>query len=135
VPIGRYFILVGSALLAMLFLVGWYFPVVPDVPQESATPDKSTIRIQSTQRWPANVVMDTNLPTVMPPPAMVAAAAETAVKPAAPAPREALAQMQVTPAPVKVAHARPRPKRRFARVFPGTRVAAYPMMQMWTPSW
>jgi hypothetical protein len=142
VPIGRYFVLVGSVLLAVLFLVGWYFPVPPDVPQqEPGTLDKSTIRIQSTYRWPARVVIDTNLPTIIPPPASVAAAAVTADSPATAArdasAREALAQMQLTPAQVKIAQhqARPRPKRRFARVLPGTRVAAYPMMQMWTPSW
>jgi len=66
-PIGRYFLSVGTALLAVLFLAGACFPdPQPDVLGRSGrSVDKSTIRITSTQKWPERVDFDTRLPTAV----------------------------------------------------------------------
>jgi len=70
-PLGRYFVAVGSLLLALLYLADWYFP------QEAATPgradvDRTVIRLHSAHQWPERIVIDTSLPTIVPPPAKVA---------------------------------------------------------------
>lgn len=59
-PLGRYFLFVGSVLLALLFLVDSY------VPQSVAEPvgfevDRSIIRIHSAHRWPEAVTLDTSV--------------------------------------------------------------------------
>jgi hypothetical protein len=93
IPLFRYFAFVGGTLLALLLMVSWYLPPLSaEGTQDSA--DRSIIRIHSQQKWPAAVVFDTAAPTIVPPPA-VAAAAEPTAKPA----REAYA-MAVEPAPV-----------------------------------
>lgn len=94
-PIGRYFLYIGSVLLALLFVVDWYLPP-PKVETARSDVDRSIIRIHSAHQWPKAVVFDTTLPTV-PPPALTTAAA-----PAPPPPggsgREAYA-MAPEPAP------------------------------------
>src|SRR6476646_10388836 len=70
-PLGRYFAVIGSVLLALLFLADRYLP------QPAATPhrahvDRTVIRLQSDHRWPERIVIDTSLPTIVPPPARVA---------------------------------------------------------------
>ena len=64
-PIGRYFLSVGTVLLAVLFLAGACLPnPQPDVLGRSGRGvDKSTIRITSTQKWPERIDFDTRLPT------------------------------------------------------------------------
>ena len=86
-PLGRYFLFTGSALLALLFLADWYLPKLSAEPARTGV-DKTIIRIHSSQKWPAAVVFDTNLPTTNPP-AIVADASERS-------PREALAQLPRT---------------------------------------
>jgi hypothetical protein len=63
-PIGRYFLSVGTALLAALFLADACFPnSQPDALGGSGrSVDKSTIRITSTQKWPERIDFDTRLP-------------------------------------------------------------------------
>jgi hypothetical protein len=71
----RYFLCVGGALLGLLYLADWYFPLVPS--QASAGDvDRSIIRIHSSRQWPEPVRIDTTRP--MPeaaPPALVAQSA------------------------------------------------------------
>lgn len=73
-PIARYFVVVGGALLALLFAVNWY---VADVPAGSSTlpidyslltpqADEPNIRIHSEQKWPEKLIFDTNLPPITP---------------------------------------------------------------------
>lgn len=50
-PIGRYFLFVGGALLSLLFLADQYLPK-PALSRERADIDKSTIRIHSIKRQP-----------------------------------------------------------------------------------
>ena len=66
-PIGRYFLSVGTALLAVLFLADACFPnSQPDALGRSGRNlDKSIIRITSTKKWPERIDFDTHLPTVV----------------------------------------------------------------------
>jgi len=102
-PLGRYFLYVGGVLLTLLFVADWYLsPSKATSTDASATGsdvDRSTIRIHSIQKWPQAVVIDTTLPTIVPPPSMIARARAPAVPGAKPV-REALA-MVVEPTPAK----------------------------------
>ena len=122
--IARYFLWVGSALIALLLMAGWFWPSTPSTPAQQATaaetPVERTIRIQSERKWPEKMVFDTTVPppspTIAPPPV---ATAETAPPAAAatpvPAPLvEARAEMKPPPRPApkrqaKVRHHNSRP--------------------------
>ena len=95
-PVLRYFVFVGGALLALLFVADICFPKQPVVATADSRVDKSTIRIHSERKWPERVVFDTNQPTIVPP-----AAANTVASVQAPADvsakaraRDAFAQLQ-----------------------------------------
>ena len=66
-PLMRYFGFVGSALLLLLFGLDWYLPQPVVEPVRSVT-DKPVIRIRSIEKLPERVVIDTSLPTIVPPP-------------------------------------------------------------------
>jgi hypothetical protein len=123
-PLLRYFAYVGAALLALLLVVDWYLPPLNAEP-ERASADRSTIRIHSQHKWPAAVVFDTTLPTIVPSaPTAVAAAGAPVARP----PREAFA-MATEPAPtVKAAEAmkpvKPHVRRTKVARAPGSRVAS-----------
>jgi hypothetical protein len=68
-PIGRHIAWVSTSLLALLFAANWFLP------QSLAEPtgdeiDRPVIRIASIQQPPERIVIDTNLPTIVPPPAL-----------------------------------------------------------------
>ena len=70
-PIGRYIAWVGASLLVLLFVANWFLP------QSLAEPtgdeiNRPVIRIASMQQPPERIVIDTNLPTIVPPPALAA---------------------------------------------------------------
>jgi len=95
-PVLRYFVFVGGALLALLFVADICFPKQPVVATADSRVDKSTIRIHSERKWPERVVFDTNQPTIVPP-----AAANTVASIQAPVDvsakaraRDAFAQLQ-----------------------------------------
>jgi hypothetical protein len=72
-PIGRYIAWVGASLLVLLFVANWF------VPQSLAEPtgdeiNRPVIRITSMQQPPQRIVIDTNLPTIVPPPTLIAGA-------------------------------------------------------------
>ncbi|MHB0773611.1 hypothetical protein [Bradyrhizobium sp. 5.13L] len=73
-PIFRYFIFVGGALLALLFAADFVFPAAP-VEQAVATAsnDQPLIRIRSDRHLPERVVLDTNQPTIAAPTVKTAA--------------------------------------------------------------
>jgi hypothetical protein len=73
-PLGRYFLFVGGTLLALLFAVNAYLPspVVADATVADAS--RPVVRIHSTQKLPERIVIDTSIPTIVPPPAVVAEA-------------------------------------------------------------
>lgn len=78
-PLLRYFVFVGGALLALLFVSSAYLPKMPDeVRADSGASgfDRSTIRIHSERKWPERVVFDTNQPTIVPVPATTMASVQ-----------------------------------------------------------
>jgi hypothetical protein len=66
-PLMRYFGFVGSALLLLLFGLDWYLPQSVVEPVRAVT-DQPVIRISSIEKLPERVVIDTSLPTIVPPP-------------------------------------------------------------------
>jgi hypothetical protein len=72
-PIGRYITWVGASLLALLFVANWFLPQSLAEPS-AAEPNRPVIRIASIQQPPERIVIDTNLPTIVPPPTSVAEA-------------------------------------------------------------
>ena len=116
-PVLRYFIFVGGALLALLLIVSAWMPSVPPAVSSGSAADLSVIRIHSDHRWPDRVVFVTTRPTVTPAPPTVVAQA--------PAPpnsandqqsksqaREAFAQLGPNPGPDEHRSREPKRKRR-----------------------
>jgi hypothetical protein len=120
VPLARYFFFVGSLLLAMIFVADWYF--LPDSSQtfREAQVDKSIIRIKSAHKWPERIVIDTSLPTIVPPPSQV-----VANTPVFNQPREAFAQLEAPQQQVSRNPSPPSSKPKVAKKATHTRVAAY----------
>lgn len=147
-PLLRYFVFVGGALLALLFVCDAVLPQVP-LPGNltSSGSDLPAIRIRSDRKWPDRVVFDTTIPSIAP---MRIAKAEIApVPPANDASakarvREAFAQLppsQLPPSQVALKQAggaaatvasepsktelkaelKPQPKRKVAKVRPASR--------------
>jgi hypothetical protein len=75
-PIFRYFIFVGGALLALLFAADYVLPASP-VTQAVATAsnEQPLIRIRSDRHLPERVVLDTSQPTLAAPAVKIAAVA------------------------------------------------------------
>ena len=66
-PVARYFLYVGGALLALLFAIGWLVPGEPVVASNGAPAiERPVVRISSTQKLPERVVYDTSLPIIVP---------------------------------------------------------------------
>jgi hypothetical protein len=75
VPIARYFVVVGSALAALLLIASWSLPEPPpSFPDRPEIIERAAIRIRSERKWPEKVVLDTNQPTLSPLPIEVAPA-------------------------------------------------------------
>ena len=80
-PVARYFLFVGAALLALLFALDAFAPQQVAVASNSPPSiDKTVVRIRSDQKPPEKVVYDTSLPTIVPP----AAKTQVAAAPVAP---------------------------------------------------
>jgi hypothetical protein len=124
-PVLRYFLFVGGALLALLFAVDAVVPKEPLVTaaeasatSESATTENPGLRIRSDRKWPERIVFDTSMPTIVPP-------AQTAATEVSPPPtaageftakarvRESFAQFR--PADESKPEAKPQPKRKIAK--------------------
>jgi hypothetical protein len=127
VPVARYFVVVGSALLVLLLIAGW------SLPEPSASSldrpeiiDRAIIRIRSERRWPEKVVLDTNQPAFSP----LSTEAAPSQQSVEPLPDEmtdqtsvdALATPNTSPRPI-VARRRPvRAKHKFVGASPSTHV-------------
>jgi hypothetical protein len=130
-PVMRYFLFVGAALLALLFAVSAELPS-PVVKATNAAADLPTIRIHTDRKWPERVVFDTSAKQ----PAAVAPAQTASIAPTPSAPaqgadvstkltaRDAFAQL--TPADLKKREVKPARKRKVARkhVSPPTMLVA-----------
>lgn len=142
-PVLRYFLFVGGALLALLLGANALLPPVPVSGVLESNTDLPTIRIHSDRKWPERVVFDTSQPMIAAAPVTVAkadaAVGNPAVTLASPKARvrEAFAQLPTSekiPAAEKIAAAekipavaavdnkkpelRPLPKRKIARARP-----------------
>jgi hypothetical protein len=100
-PLARYFLFVGAALLTLLFVVDAYLPKLPLEQRANAAADLSVIRIHSDRKWPERVVLDTTRPPITPATtgvteASVAAPASVADLPAKVRVRESFAQLTPT---------------------------------------
>jgi hypothetical protein len=123
-PVLRYFLFVGGALLALLFAVDAFSPKTPDVAVAEASavpenPTNPTLRIRSDRKWPERIVFDTSMPTIAPP---VQIAASEVSPPQPPAAGEFTAKARVResfaqfrPAEESKPEAKPQPKRKVAR--------------------
>jgi hypothetical protein len=105
-PLIRYFVFVGGALLALLLIANACLPALPVAVDSSSSAgvDRSVIRIHSDRKWPERVVFDTSRPTITPAPASVAAMAEAplpqrtaAARPLKGPVSEAYAQLRTNP--------------------------------------
>ncbi|WP_155255558.1 hypothetical protein [Bradyrhizobium elkanii] len=95
-PVGRYIAWVGASLLALLYIADWCSPQSLTV--EAGEPvERPAIRIASVERPPELVVMDTSLPTIVPPPTLA-----ESVPPSEPPPLRALAAAPPPPPAVEV---------------------------------
>lgn len=123
-PVFRYFLYVGAALIAVLFAINAYAPQAP-APMQANAPgfDRTTIRITSNRVADDPIVYDTSQPTIVPPPAPKLAQAKPVAMADASAAKndgtsadrraEAMAQIDTPPKP---AVSKPKPKpRKIAR--------------------
>lgn len=132
-PIFRYFMFVGGALLALLFVVDYVLPSAPAAQAvATASNDPPLIRIRSDRHLPERVVLDTSQPMIAAP--VVTAAVVAPQPPVQESTSPALADMsakarvretfaQFTPASPKPEAAAAKktpvqPKRRVARAHP-----------------
>jgi hypothetical protein len=122
-PVMRYFLYVGAALLVLLFAAGEVFPTLPGTLAAQGTDtaaDLPMIRIHTDRKWPERVVLDTSAPIIVPAQTHIATN-EAGV--AAPVPmadastrvtaREAFAQL--VPADLKKPSPKPQQKRKVAK--------------------
>jgi hypothetical protein len=118
VLLGRYFVFAGSLLLVMLFIAEWYLSSASSQTFfREARVDESIIRIKSAHKWPEPIVIDTSLPTIVPPLRVLAKA------PIINQPRDAFAQLK-SPLP-KASEYLVRAKRKVAAQIRPARIAAY----------
>jgi hypothetical protein len=127
-PVMRYFIYVGGALLALLFIANASMTPLPTVEGAQSAVDLSIVRIHSDRKWPERVVFDTTLPTITPAPVPVASAVAEPPPPpqrgAAAAPlksrvREAYAQWPARPAQARNSETKWK-RKSVARDYPGS---------------
>ena len=130
-PVLRYFLYVGGALLALILVVNALLGE-PPVSVVASSPETPVIRIHSDKKWPEAVVFDTSQPTIAP--VSVAKADLAPVAPAAVAAaspkggvREAFAQVSPSEQTSTVETRKPEIKRHLKR-----RVARVRTMQ---PPW
>jgi hypothetical protein len=129
VPIGRYFLVIGSILFAMLFIAERYWPAATSPTFPEARFDRSIIRVQSAHRWPERIVFDTSLPTLVPLPVAVATEAPIIARP----PLKAFAQIPMSK--VTGSTSSVKRKRRFVKHNANTNIAAYHPPEALPPGW
>ena len=82
VPVAGYFVVVGGVLTVLLLIVGWLLPGPPaKTPNPTNFSDGPINRIRSTQKWPDKIVLDTDQPTMRPPPEVETPPAQPSMEP------------------------------------------------------
>jgi hypothetical protein len=105
-PLIRYFVITGGALLALLYLADYYM-AGPVSAAAEAGPDLSIARIHSAQTWPEKIVFDTNVRQI-PLTKTVASSTSDAAAPAAPdGTRQAFAMAAQPTAELKASESKP----------------------------
>lgn len=66
-PFMKYFGYVGSVLVILMIGIGWWFPQ-PQPDPVATDQERPAIRITSVENPPERVLIDTSLPTIVPPP-------------------------------------------------------------------
>jgi hypothetical protein len=132
VPIARYFIIVGGALAALLFIAGWCLPTPPAMfAGSSVAIDRAVIRIKSAHKWPEKIVLDTSQPTTALPAVEEPPAAQLVRLPPDEAQDqsklEAMALLKLDTQPAAIDHPTLRIKRGLARTARSKRVARGPV--------
>ena len=74
-PLMKYFVFVGSALVLLLLAVNWLLPE-PTAEPVYSTIERPVIRISSIETLPERVVFDTSVPYIAPPPSVMRVAAQ-----------------------------------------------------------
>jgi hypothetical protein len=129
VPIARYFMVVGSALVVLLLIAGWSLPEPPpSFPDRPEIIERAAIRIRSDRKWPEKVVLDTSKPTMTPPVVMDPPAAQSSGPlPSDESPGqskfEAIAQLKPDMQPVAIDRPTMQIKRGVARTARSRRIA------------
>jgi hypothetical protein len=132
VPIARYFMVVGSALVVLLLIAGWSLPEpLPSFPDRPENIDRATIRIKSARKWPEKVVLDTNRPTFSSPSIEVVQAKESVEhlpdemtdQTSVDSLVKSMAKPKPDARPIIAYHPPMRAKRKKARAVPSTHVA------------
>ena len=109
-PLMKYFGFVGSALVVLLIAISWCFPQQAIGPGNSDV-ERPFIKISSAERAPERVIIDTSLPTIVPPSNVGPSTTITSVQSGQPL-RSAFAAIEVSPitAPPKSSGEAPKPK-------------------------
>ncbi len=94
-PLMKYFGFVGGALALLLIGISWCFPDRAMVPGNTDA-ERPGIRISSAERAPERVIIDTSLPTIVPPSNIGPSTPITSVQSAQPLPI-AFAELDVNP--------------------------------------
>ena len=133
-PLARYFLYVGGALLALLFISDPYLPKLPAAEWRTSRP--AVIHIRSDQKWPERIVYDTSRPTLVP--VQIASIEAGVAAPeivASTAAREAFAQLQPSSRLSDARKLEPKPQRHYKiakrRAAPPARLAAQQMQFGW----
>ena len=66
----RFFVVVGTGLVLLLIALGWCFPQPAEEPLANVS-NRPNIRIASAEQLPERVLIDTSLPTIVPPPSVL----------------------------------------------------------------
>lgn len=111
-PYFRFLAGAGGVIVALMFAANAYLSGPDATPVEKSSSshtgfDPSTIRITSTRKGPERVVIDTSLPTIVPPAPTVNLATVTPPRPAREAFAQANAEQAPAAKPVKEAKAQP----------------------------
>jgi hypothetical protein len=131
VPVARYFIFVGGALTALLFIAGWCLPTPQAMfADQPAARDRAIIRIKSARKWPEKIVLDTSQPMIAPPAVEEPPATQSVqLRPDEPGDQsnlQALAQLTPDTTSVAVDHPTLSTRRGLARTAPSKHVARSP---------
>jgi hypothetical protein len=105
-PLIRYFVFTGGALLALLYLADCYMAGPVSAAAETA-PDPSITRIHSAQTWPEKIVFDTSVRQIPLTKTAASSASDAAAPPAAPeGTRQAFAMVAQSAAESKAAESK-----------------------------